>query len=130
MEWTTYDARKYFLFGMRFFFGVWLLYVGLMKWIQFGPTGFVGMITSQFEKTWSPYALNVVLAWLILFAEPILSLLVLSGLKPRLVWTLVTLLMFMLTIGQTISMQQTVNYNWQFTVLTLVCAALSEPKRE
>ena len=129
MEWTTYDARKYFLLGMRIFFGVWLFYVGLMKWFIIGHAAFIESITGQFDSTWSPHTLNVVLAWLIMFAEPILSLLILSGLKPRLVWTLVTLLMFMLTMGQTISMQQTVNYNWQFTVLTLVCAALSEPKR-
>jgi len=123
----TLDTRRYFLLGMRWFFGIWLLYGGLMKWFLFGPTAFAGMIAKQFDPTWSPHALNVVLAYVILLAEPLLSLFLLSGLRQRLAWSLLALLMFMLTMGQTISMQTTVNLNWQFLVLTLVCAALSDP---
>jgi uncharacterized membrane protein YphA (DoxX/SURF4 family) len=123
----NYDARRYFLLGVRIFFGLWLLYVGLTKWIMMGPRTFVGFIASQFDPTWSPHALNVALGWLIVIAEPVLALLILSGLRPRIVWTLAALLMFMLLIGQTILMKPDVITNWQFLLLTLVCAALSEP---
>ncbi len=127
MEFLRYDARKLFLFGMRFFFGLWLLYVGLSKWILMGPYTFAGFITTDFDKTWSPHLLNAMLAWLIMVAEPILAVLILSGRKTRLVWTLTSLFMFMLTIGQTILMKPDVIANWQFLVLTLVSAALSDP---
>ena len=129
MECFSKDTRKFFLCGMRLFFGVWLLYVGLTKWIFMGPHTFVGYITTEFDKTWSPHALNVLLAWLIIIAEPVLALLILSGKEARKVWTLTSLLMFLLTIGQTILMKPDVIGNWQFTVLTLVCAALSDPDK-
>ena len=122
-----YDGRRYFLLGVRFFFGAWLLYVGLSKWILIGPANFVGYIAAQFDKTWSPHVLNVSLAWLILVAEPVLAILILSGRKPRAVWTLTSLFMFLLTIGQTILMKPDVIANWQFLVLVLLCAALSDP---
>jgi uncharacterized membrane protein YphA (DoxX/SURF4 family) len=127
MEFLGYDIRRFFLFGMRLFFGAWLLYVGLSKWILIGPGAFVGLIASEFDKTWSPHLLNVSLAWVILVAEPVLALLILSGRKARMVWTLTSLLMFLLTIGQTILMKPDVIANWQFTVLVLLCAALSDP---
>ena len=127
MEFLNYDARRFFLFGIRFSFGAWLLYVGLSKWIFMGPNVFVGYIAAQFDKTWSPHMLNVSLAWLILVAEPVLAVLILSGRKARTVWTLTSLLMFLLTIGQSILMKPDVIANWQFTVLVLLCAALSDP---
>ena len=127
MECFKYDTRRFFLFGIRIFFGLWLLYVGLMKWIFMGPATFVAYVTSQFDKTWSPHGLNVPLAWLILIAEPVLALLILSGRQARKVWTLASLFMFMLTIGQTILMKPDVIMNWQYLVLTLLCAALSDP---
>src|SRR3990170_3022105 len=127
MECFQYDTRRFFLFGIRFFFGLWLLYVGLSKWIFMGPGRFVGYLTAVFDKTWSPHMLNVLLAWLIMIAEPVLAVLILSGRKARLVWTLTSLLMFLLTFGQTILMKPDVIANWQFLVLTLVCAALSDP---
>ncbi len=127
MKCSSYDTRKFFLCGMRLFFGLWLLYVGVTKWILMGPHTFVGFITTEFDKTWSPHLLNVVLAWLIIIAEPVLAVLILSGTKVRLVWTLTSLLMFILTIGQTILMKPDVIANWQYLVLTLVCAALSDP---
>ncbi len=64
----------------------------------------------------------------IMIAEPVLALLILSGKKPRSVWTLTTLLMFLLTMGQTLLMKPDVIANWQYLVLTLVCAALSDPE--
>ena len=127
MEFLKYDTRRFFLFGIRLFFGAWLLYVGLSKWIFMGPGTFVGYIAAQFDKTWSPHALNVFLGWLILIAEPLLALLILSGWKARKVWTLTSLLMFLLAIGQTILMKPDVIANWQFLALVLLCAALSDP---
>jgi hypothetical protein len=129
MEWLNYDARRFFLCGMQLFFGVWLLYVGLYKWVAMGPEVFVGYITAEFDKTWSPHLLNVLLAWLILIAEPLLAALILSGLRARLVWTLTALLMFLLTLGQTILLKPDVIANWQYLVLTLACAALSDPEK-
>jgi hypothetical protein len=122
------DARTFFLEGMRFSFGIWLLYAGLFKWIGIGASAFVGYITLEFGKTWSPHVLNTVLAWLILVAEPILAALILSGIRRREVWTLTALLMFMFVLGQSLLMKPDVIANWQYFVLTLGCAALSEPK--
>jgi uncharacterized membrane protein YphA (DoxX/SURF4 family) len=129
MECLSYDTRRFFLCGMRLFFGAWLLYVGLMKWLVMGPTGFVGYITSAFDKTWSPHLLNALLAWLIMSAEPLLAASLLSGRQPRIVWTLTALLMFLLTMGQTILMKPDVIANWQYLVLTLTCAALAAPEK-
>ena len=127
MKCLHYDTRRFFLCGMRLFFGVWLLYVGFSKWFFMGPNTFVGYITAEFDKTWSPHPLNVSLAWLIMIAEPVLAVLILSGKYARKVWTLTALLMFLLTFGQTILMKPDVIANWQFSVLTLLCAALSDP---
>ena len=127
MDWLSYDTRRFFLFGIRVFFGLWLLYAGLSKWIFMGPAAFVGYIAVQFDKTWSPHILNVLLAWLIVVAEPVLAVLILSGRKARKVWTATSLLMFLLTIGQTILMKPDVIANWQYLVLVLACAALSDP---
>lgn len=128
MECCSYDTRRFFLFCTRIFFGLWLLYVGLIKWIAFGPENFVGAITTDFDKTWSPHLLNVALAWLIIIAEPVLALFILSGKKARAAWFLTSLLMFLLVMGQTILMKPDVIANWQYLVLTIVCAALSDPE--
>jgi uncharacterized membrane protein YphA (DoxX/SURF4 family) len=127
MEFLNYDTRRFFLFGIRLYFGLWLLYVGLSKWIFMGPDTFIGYITAGFDKTWSPHILNVLLAWLIMIAEPVLAVLILSGRKARKVWMLTSLFMFLLTIGQTILMKPDVIANWQYLVLALACAALSDP---
>ena len=127
MECFSYDTRRFFLFGIRIFFGLWLLYAGVAKWIFMGPGTFVGYITAEFDKTWSPHVLNVLLAWLIMIAEPVLAVLILSGKKARIVWTLTSLLMFLLTFGQSILMKPDVIANWQYLALTLLCAALSDP---
>ena len=128
MKCSSYDTRRFFLCGMRLFFGSWLLYVGLFKWLSMGPHTFVGYITVEFDKTWSPHMLNVLLAWLIIIAEPVLAALILIGKKARTVWTLTALLMFLLTIGQTILMKPDVIANWQYLVLVLLCAARSDPE--
>jgi uncharacterized membrane protein YphA (DoxX/SURF4 family) len=127
MDLLNYDTRKYFVFWIRIFFGIWLLYAGLYKWIGMGPNVLVGYITTEFDKTWSPHALNVFLAWVILFAEPLLALWILSGIKQRLSWTLTSIFMFQLVAGQSLLMKPDVIYNWMYLVLTVACAALSEP---
>ncbi len=127
MEQCNYDPRKFFLFGMRFSFGIRLLYVGLTKWLIIGPEAFVGFITTEFDKTWSPHLLNTFLAWLIIIAEPVLALFILSGRKARMAWMATSMLMFLLVIGQTILMKPDVAGNWQYLVLTLICASLSDP---
>lgn len=129
MNFLQLDSRKYFLFAVRIFFGVWLLWGGLFKWFTIGPGNFVGIITSEFDPTWSPHALNVFLAWVILIAEIVLPVLILLGKKQRLVWSATALFMFMLTFGQTILMKPEVYINWFYLLLTIVCAALSEPEK-
>lgn len=128
MNCGNWGARKYFLFGARIFFGIWLLYVGVAKWVFFGPAEFVNMITGQFDKTWSPHALNVLLGWIIMIAEPIIAIWILSGRRCRDAWMSAAMLMFLLTFGQTMLMQvDVVANNWQYLVLCLGCAALCEP---
>ena len=129
MKFLQYETRRYFVFVMRVAFGSWLLYAGLMKWFVIKPQVFVGMITTMFDTTWSPHALNVALAWLIMTAEPVLALWILSGKRARLAWTLTAALMFLLVLGQSLLMKPDVIANWQFTVLTLVCAAWSTPEQ-
>ena len=127
---VSLPSRQFFLCGVRLAFGIWLLYVGRTKWFAFGPENFVAMINTEFDKTWSPHALNTLLAWLIIIAEPVLGLLLLSGKCPRNVWTLTALLMFMLVIGQTILMKPDVINNWQYFLLALACAAWSGPPED
>lgn len=54
MEWWNYDSRKFFLLGIRIYFGIWFLYGGLFKWISVGPNTFVGFIATQFDKPGHP----------------------------------------------------------------------------
>jgi uncharacterized membrane protein YphA (DoxX/SURF4 family) len=127
MKMLQFESRKFFVFGVRILFGIWLLYAGLFKWFALGPVTFVGFITTDFDNTWSPHFLNIILAWAILAAEIVLPIWILSGKKPRLAWSLTTLFMFMLVAGQTLLMKPDVIGNWQYLILTLACAALSEP---
>src|SRR4051812_30798228 len=118
MKFCDYDSKRFFVLGVRVYFGIWLLYAALFKWVGIGPRNFAGFIAGDFDKTWSPHALNVFLAWLIMFAEPILSLWILSGIKQRAAWALTSLFMFMLVIGQSLLMKPDVIANWQYLVLT------------
>ena len=127
MPFLRYDTRRYFVLAMRLSFGVWLLYAGLMKWLVIKPQAFVGMITTMFDATWSPHALNVALAWLIMTAEPVLALWILTGKRARLAWTCTAALMFLLVLGQSLLMKPDVIANWQYLVLTWACASLSDP---
>jgi hypothetical protein len=69
------------------------------------------------------------LAWVILVAEPVLGVLLLLGQKSRCVWTLTSLLMFMLMFGQTLLQKyDMVASLWMYTIFALACAALSDPE--
>ncbi len=118
------SPKEFFLKGARLAFGIWLLYVGLKKWFG-GPSNFVGYITAEFAKTWSPAILNTGLAWFILVAEVAVALLLLSGLKQRCAWMAASLLMFLLFIGMTILAKPDVIYNFQYFLFCLACAAWS-----
>ena len=129
MQLEEIKPATWFVQGARITFGTWLLYTGLWKWIS-GPTGFVAWIVSDFSKTWSPEILNTTLAWTILVAEPAFSLWILSGFKARLAWTATAALLFMLTFGKTLQGDfATVANNWQYLILALACAALSEGRK-
>lgn len=122
------DCKDFFLFGARHAFGVWLLYVGLSKWIFTGSGNFVGYIEQTFAATWAPGIMITALAWIILVAEPILGLLLIIGKCQRCVWLITAKLMFILMFGQTmIQKYDTVANNWQYVVLALVCAAMCGP---
>lgn len=121
-------GKELFLFGMRVAFGLWLLYIGLMKWIS-GPFGFVDYLTNSFSATWAPAFLVVGLGWIILVLEPLVGLWLLSAKKQRLAWLASCDLMFLLMFGQTMLQEYaTVANNWQYVVLTLACAALTDPE--
>lgn len=120
----TLSPREFFLQGARLAFGIWLLYAGAIKWIG-GPANFIGYITSQFDATWSPHILNLVLGWLIIVAEPVVALWLLSGKKQRCAWTVASLLMYLLLIGVTILRKPDVIANFQYFLFCLACAAWS-----
>ncbi len=124
------DARRYFLLLIRVAFGLWLLYAGLFKWLGMNVSSdFVAGTVKMFAdaKAWPPEWMLAPLAWAIAVAEPVLALLILSGWKPRLVWSLTAALMFQLTLGLSILMMPNAADNWQFIVLCAICAALSGP---
>lgn len=121
------SASQLFVFGARLTFGPWLLFVGLMKWIN-GYSGFVGYLSNEFSTgaAWLPAPIVLLTTWIILFAEPLIGLWIITGISQRCAWLAATMLMFMLTLGQTMLTQYaTVANNWQYLVLTLVCAGLS-----
>ena len=115
-----------FLFGARWAFGFWLLYVGATKWLG-GPAGFVGYISSSFAETWAPAILLTVLGWIIIVAEPVIGLWLMIGRAAKLAWLAAAKLMFILMFGQTMIQEYgTVANNWQYFFLCLACAALTE----
>ena len=121
------DTKTYFLCGASKLFGGWLLYVGAMKWIA-GASGFVGYITKSFSETWVPYPLLLGMGWMILCAEVLCGLWLLSGKCSRMAWTATALLLFALTFGQTLLQKHdVVANNWQYVIFALACAAISDP---
>lgn len=116
-----------FLCLFRLFFGSWLLFVGVMKWIGPGPSGFVKYIEGTFATTWAAGPLVTVLAWLILVAEPLIgALLILKGNKKG-PWMMASLLMFMLVLGQSILQNYAVvANNWFYLFICLVGVGMAE----
>ena len=122
------DTRQFFLTSLRLTFGLWLLYVGVSKFIN-GPAGFVGYIEGEFASTWIPAALTTVTAWVILFAEPLVALWLLLGKAQRKAWIFAAALMLLLILGKTITRDfATVANNWQYLVLCLVAGAWTRPE--
>lgn len=128
-EWRcSTDPKGQFVALISVFFGLWLLYVGLMKWFVFGPGQFISMLEGSFAKTWVPPLLTRGLTIIILVAEPLLGLWLMSCKLRKLAWFFTSLLMFQLMLGQTILQEQTVFQNWGYCVLAVLCFALSENK--
>ena len=123
------EARRWFLLLIRLSFGLWLLYAGLYKWLGMNVSDFVAGTVKMFTdaKAWPPEWLLIPSAWAIAIAEPVLAGLLLSGVKPRLIWTLTGALMFQLTLGLSILQMPSAADNWQFIVISAVAAALSGP---
>ena len=123
------EGKELFLFGLRWSFGFWLLYVGAMKWIN-GPAGFIGYIGKDFANAWPPEIMITVLGWIIVVAEPLLGLLLIIGWRPRLVWLATAKLMWILMFGKTIVQDYpTVANNWQYFVLALAACCLTPPEK-
>lgn len=123
---SNLSPKDFFLQGSRLAFGFWLAYVGIMKWLG-GPAGVVEHIAGDFSKTWSPSILNTALGWLIVVAEPLLGLWLLSGIRQKCAWTATALLMFLLTFGMTmLGKYDVVGANFHYFFLCLACAAWTE----
>ena len=54
MNFINPPPLTFFLLILTLVFGSWLLYVGLVKWIVFGPEGFLSRIFGVFDNIWSP----------------------------------------------------------------------------
>jgi len=87
------------------------------------PVMWMGQLISLLDRTLNHESMPIARRR----AAGVLAVLILSGKKARLVWALTSLFMFMLAFGQTLLMKPDVIANWQYLVLALVCAALSEP---
>ncbi|RMD87266.1 MAG: DoxX family membrane protein [Candidatus Dadabacteria bacterium] len=120
------SGREYFICALRLYMGVWLLYIGLMKWIG-GTANFLAYLHKGFDATWVPEPLTTVLGWIILFVEPIIGLWLLSGRSKRLAFASAADFFFLLVFGQTILKHyDVVANNWQYVVLAMVGAFMSE----
>lgn len=117
-------SRRFFLRSAGMAFGSWLFYLGLMKWVAGSPV-FVERLMAQFSQSWPPVILVSTLAWIILFAEPLLGLVLAFRPMARLAWSLVALLMLLLTFGQTILGNfEVVSNNFQYFAFCIFCAAM------
>ena len=123
------DGKELFLFYARWAFGIWLLYLGMMKWIG-GPVNFIGYITKDFAAAWPPEMMVVGLGWIILVLEPLLGALLILGWRQRLVWLITADLMWVLLFGKSIVHDYpTVASNWHYCVFALAMGCMS-PKEE
>lgn len=119
-KFNTMTSTKCSLTLFRWFFGFWIAYVGISKWLLFGPLAFQAHLSSEFASTWLPATLVSISGWIILVAEPLLGIWLLSGIAVRLAWIAGSLLMFLLTFGMTVKMDPGVSDNWFYLVLCLV----------
>ena len=120
------NGKELFLFGTRLAFGVWLLYLGLSKFIFIGPENFVGYISNSFAETWIPSFLILVTSWVILIGEVVLGAWLIIGKAPTLAWIATAKLMFILMFGQTVLQEHAVVFqNWHYFFIALLCASLS-----
>jgi uncharacterized membrane protein YphA (DoxX/SURF4 family) len=126
-------GRELFLRGARLAFGLWLFYVGAMKWISLeggfldGADSFVASIDATFRGTWVPRKMTLILAWVILVLEPLCGAWLVLAKNCRMSWLVTALLLFTLTFGQSIlGNHDVVANNWQYFFLALGCAALTK----
>jgi uncharacterized membrane protein YphA (DoxX/SURF4 family) len=122
------DSLELFLFGARWSFGFWLLYLGVMKWVG-GPGNFLAYIAKDFADEWPPELMITAIGWIILISEPLLGFFLILGFQQRLAWLLTAKLMFLLLMGKTIlGDYATVANNWQYFFIALGAASLSPGK--
>ena|SRR5688572_24367913 len=110
------DARACAVALARWVIGVILLFAGIAKFPNI--SGFVGYITSQFEKTWLPKALLVPYGYALPLAEVILGALLLLGIARNAVLFITGLLFITLTFGQLLLQQPIVFNNAMYVVVT------------
>lgn len=119
------SGMPFFLTSLRLTFGIWLGYVGGLKWI-YGSTNFIENLTDSFSKTWAPPEFIVPLGWVILVAEPLIAALLILGIHQRCTWRLTALLMFGLMFGQTILQSPSLAGNWLYLLIALFGASFAE----
>ena len=111
------DARACGVALARWVIGVVLLFAGIAK--LGNVSGFVGYITSQFEKTWLPKAVLLPYAYALPFVEVTLGALLLLGIARNAVLFIAGLFFISLTFGQLLlSQPQVIFQNMIYTVIT------------
>lgn len=111
------DARACGVALARWVIGVVLLFAGIGK--LGNVSGFVGYVTSQFEKTWLPKAILLPYGYALPFVEVILGALLLLGIARNLVLFVAGLFFISLTFGQVLlSQPQVIFQNMIYTVIT------------
>jgi uncharacterized membrane protein YphA (DoxX/SURF4 family) len=110
------DARACGVALARWVIGVLLSFAGIGKLPNI--SGFVGYMTSQFEKTWLPKFLLVPYAYALPFVEVILGVLLLLGIARNAVLFITGLLFISLTFGQILLQQPIVFQNAMYVVVT------------
>ena len=114
---TWCDARACGVALGRWVIGVVLLFAGIGK---FGNlSGFVGYLTSQFEKTWLPKAILVPYAHAVPFVEVMLGALLILGIARNAVLFIAGIFFITLTFGQILlSQPQVIFQNMIYSVIT------------
>src|SRR3954466_1930822 len=111
------DARACGVALGRWVIGVVLLFAGIKKFEN--VSGFVGYLTSQFEKTWLPKVLLVPYAHAVPFIEVILGTLLILGIARNAVLFVAGAFFITLTFGQLLlSQPQVIFQNMIYTVVT------------